>query len=106
VRLRFSTYFCEACFATVEEVRPHLMPTLLLLRQVGPAMVAAGPPGAGRMGLGSPEDARPSLGRFHGQNGFMQITQLLVEPQRERLPRFRRMMATLLALPGALTAMR
>jgi hypothetical protein len=101
--VRFYNLLLRGGFATVEEVAATPDADLLLLRQVGPAMVAAVRQVLGELGLGSPEDARPAPVGFMAER-LMHITSLLAEPQRERYRDFAGMMARSSLLPGALTA--
>ena len=101
--VRFYNLLLRGGFATVEEVAATPDADLLLLRQVGPAMVCAVRQVLGDLGLGSREDARPAPAGFMAER-LMHITSLLVEPQRERYRDFAGMMARSSLPPGALTA--
>ena len=100
---RFYNLLLRGGFATAEEVAATPDADLLLLRQVGPAMVAAVRQVLGDLGLGSPEDARPAPAGFMAER-LTRITSLLAGPQRERYRDFAGMMARSSLPPGALTA--
>jgi len=100
---RFYNLLLRSGFATVEEVAATPDADLLLLRQVGPAMVAAVRQVLGDLGLGSPEDARPAPAGLMAER-LMRIAGLLAGPQRERYRDFAGMMARSSLPPDALTA--
>jgi hypothetical protein len=100
---RFYNLLVREGFATVEEVAATPDDYLLLLRQVGPAMVAAVRQVLGDLGLGSPEDARPAPAGFIAER-LTRITSLLTGPQQERYRDFAGMMARSSLPSGALTA--
>ena len=101
--VRFYNLLLRGGFATAEEVAATPDADLLLLRQVGPTMVAAVRQVLRKLGLGSPEDARPAPAGFLAER-LIHITSLLAEPQRERYRDFAGMMARSSLPPGALTA--